>query len=216
MDSDTRLSLASLTATRLAFGLQQVCIARCLFRYAAGLGGRIWFLSIIDFSLLHLHHPSHERVSSSPSLLTTYHVQHTACHDFTQYTPTHIELLEAVTTVTSVAWCQRHAARLCSHPWMEPFKHLRKPPLTSKPHHLITSSLTGNAEANTSGCICLLILASASLLESLLHHRFVTVVKLHAQSMTLSLFTPLLLFTSLRHPNSGLSHSSPPSALRTC
>ena len=51
MDFDTRLSLASLTATRLAFGLQQVCIARCLFRYAAGLGGRIWFLSLIDFSL---------------------------------------------------------------------------------------------------------------------------------------------------------------------
>lgn len=138
MDSDTRLSLASLTATRLAFGLQQVCIARYLFRYAAGLGGRIWFLSLIDFSLLHLHHPSHERVSSSPFLLTIYHVQHTACHDFTQYIPTHIELLEAVTTVASVAWCQRHAARLCSHPWMEPFKHLRKPSLTSKPHHLIS------------------------------------------------------------------------------
>ena len=81
--------------------------------------------------------PSHERFSSSPLPLTTWHVQHTACHVFMQYIPTHIELLEAVTTVASVAWCQRHAARLCSHPWIEPFKHLRKPSLTSKPHHLV-------------------------------------------------------------------------------
>lgn len=110
-----------------------------------------------------------------------------------QYIPTHIELLEAVTTVASVAGTSGMQLDFVLTRGSSPSNTFESP---LSRQSLITSSFTGNAEANTSGC--LLILARASLLKPLLHHRFVTVVKLHAQYVTVSLFTPTLNHVATR------------------
>lgn len=192
-DSDRQLSYASLTATRLAFGLQQVCIARCHFPVCRWFG---WADMVSLFN--RLFSPSSPSSFSRKSFLFSIPLNY--CSTFPRTSSFSKPSLPSPLSLGTSDMQLDFVLTRGSSP-----SNTSESPLSGQ--SLITSSFTGNAEANTS--FCLLILASASLLELLLHCRFATIVKLHAQSMTLSLFTPPLLFTSLRPPNSELSHSCP-------